>query len=307
MKDILNRIKRSQVDSRDNFDSLIRTLAFRRSYSRRKAAREIQISSPVDVEMFKNKGLVNYKSDYLEITPLLDEVYSYCQGLLAANAMSNNNKSGKDYLQHLVRREDFDPSSPVVKLAFNKELVGQVASFLNDFPVIADIALLYSPPASSNTSSKYTGSQLFHMDADDTALCKVWFLLEDVSVDDGPTVVVCKASSRRLARQIGYHKSSRVKNDELITKDLTPGELFTVLGKKKDLIFIDTANCFHYGSRVEKVSKGRFMLMISYSTSFAMEHGFTGSKSPLKLYPTNLVDSNLNSKFRRMLVDSCYF
>jgi hypothetical protein len=145
------------------------------------------------------------------------------------------------------------------------------------------------------------------MDADDTALCKVWFILEDVTMDDGPTVVVRKKTSRVLAKKIGYHKSSRVKQDKLITGELEPSQIFIIVGKKKDLIFIDTANCFHYGSRVGKYSNGRFMLMISYSTSFALEHGFKGTNSPLKAYSTSLIDSQLDSKSRRMLVDSSCF
>lgn len=295
MKITLNRVKRSQVVTRDRIDCLIRLLNLRRSFLRRKAEKLLPTGNANDVNEFRSKGLVTYKDDYLGINTLLDEVYDYCQGLLRTNAIKKQNKSGKDYLQHLVRRGDFDPASPVIRLAFNRELVGQVSRFLGDFPVIADIALLYSPLASVDTSEEFTGSQLFHMDADDTALCKVWFILEDVTIDDGPTVVVSKETSRVLAKKIGYHKSSRVKQDNLITGELEPNQIFTIVGNKKDLLFIDTANCFHYGSRVGKHSNGRFMLMISYSTSFALEHGFHGTNSPLKTYPTYFIDSQLNS------------
>jgi hypothetical protein len=300
-------LKRQTITKRFFIDKFLKVIDLRRWYARKKISESIKFTNSDYLKKFNEWGVVNYQTDFLSINSILDQVFIFCQSKLNDHKNLQQNRSDKSYLQHILRRDDFENKSPVMTLAFNKKVVGLVASFLNDFPVIADIALLYSPPSSQKNSNDFTGSQLFHMDADDTRLCKLWFILEDVSFNDGPTVVVSKMQSKVIAKKLKYRKGGRIKEDSLVTKKLPCEQLITITGEKKSVIFIDTANCFHYGSRVGDTSKGRFMLMISYSTTYALEHGLFGKSSPMAKLSVGEIKSDLNPHMRKMLVDSNYF
>lgn len=300
------RLKYSSLKTRKLLDKTIRLVFIYRHLTRKKAAMQLKSSSPNFKKIFISEGLLRYSEDLLSIKPLVGDVVKECNNLLKNTEILKRNQSNKNYLQHLMRRDDFLPNSSVVTLAFNKQLVGLVADLLDDFPVLADLALLYSPALGSyaNTNESFTGSQLFHMDADDVTLCKVWVLLKDVGTNDGPTVIVKKSKSFEVANAINYRKGGRIKNDQQILDRIQDQDLITILGKAGEVMFIDTAGVFHYGSRVSGGSHGRFMLLISYATSFAVEHGILGRKSPMRNYKIEKVKSDLTHKQKFMLVNS---
>ncbi len=307
MNSLVPMLKKQTITNRFFIDKFLKVINFRRWYVRKKISQSIKFTNVEYLKKFNELGVVNYQTDFLSINSILEQVFIFCQSKLNDQKNLQQNRSSKSYLQHVLRRDDFESNSPVMTLAFNKEVVGLVANFLNDFPVIADIALLYSPPSSQKNSSGFTGSQLFHMDADDTRLCKLWFILEDVSLNDGPTVVVPKTQSKVIAKKLKYRKGGRIKEDSLVTNKLPREQIITITGEKNSVIFIDTANCFHYGSRVGDTSNGRFMLMISYSTTYALEHGLFGKSSPMATLNVDKIKSDLNPHMRKMLVDSNYY
>lgn len=304
MKVIEKRIKELNLKNRHMMNRFLRILNFRRHFLRKKVFSKADNHFSNFVQIFKSVGLIKYDKDFLGIGQLIEQSIKYCNDQLSDDRISRNNKSGKDYLRHILRREDFEPESPVITLAFDKNLIRFVSKLIGDYPVIADIALLYSPPEESAGDIQYTGSQLFHMDADDVTLCKVWVLLKDVGINDGPTVIVKKTKSFEVAKSINYKKGGRIKNDQQLVDKIQDQDLITILGKAGEVMFIDTAGVFHYGSRVSTGSNGRFMLMISYATSFAVEHGVFGRKSPMRHYKFEKVQSDLTHRQKSMLVNS---
>jgi hypothetical protein len=304
MKAVEKRIKGLNLKNRYVINRFLRILNLRRHISRKKVFSITDHKFSECVQVFKSVGLIKYDKDFLDIGELIERSIKYCNDKLRDERVNRNNKSGKDYLRHILRREDFEPESPVITLAFDKNLIEFVSNLLGDYPVIADIALLYSPPEDSAENIQYSGSQLFHMDADDVTLCKVWVLLKDVGINDGPTVIVKKSKSFEVAKSINYKKGGRIKNDQQIVDKIQDEDLITILGKAGEVMFIDTAGVFHYGSRVSSGSNGRFMLMISYATTFAVEHGVFGRKSPMRNYKIEKVQSDLTHKQKLMLVNS---
>lgn len=297
-------VKNTTVKTRRLIDKVIRFLFIKRHIDRKRAAQSIRFNSTIK-QSFQIDGFYCYSQDFLNIKNLLEEVVKECNSILARNEVFEQNRSGKDYLRHLMRKNDFVPSSNIMSLALNKKLIGLVADFLDDFPVLADIALLYSPPSENALVNKatFTGSQLFHMDDDDNSLCKVWLLLKDVELKDGPTVLIKKQKSLELASKTKYRKGGRIKKDADLIGYTDDSDLVKIIGKSGDVVFLDTAGVFHYGSRVLSGSSGRFMLMISYSTSFAMVNGVAGQKTTLPNYPINEVNSELNRIQRLMLIN----
>ena len=296
-------LKRRTISERNFLDLMLRFYDFRRSFSRKRSGKKIALGRSALKRIFTTDGVLPYKVDELGIADLIKDTVQYCNKQLGGTDALSQNRSGKDYLRHVMRRDDFPQDSPVIRLAFDRNVVALVADLIGDYPVISDIALLYSPAQAPNLHERFTGSQNFHMDADDNVLCKLWVILQEVTTTDGPTVIVKKHASTRIAKALKYKKGNRIKDDSIVTSLTNDGDIVEITGTPGDVVFINTAGVFHYGSRVSGESKGRFLLMISYSTSFAMEHGILGKDSPMKRYITENVKSELTSKQKVMLVD----
>jgi hypothetical protein len=300
MNKFLDKLQYQTVSRRVKIDSVLRLLDFRRNRSRRGAATVLGRVEGVDVSQFKREGLMALPIGNFEKTVL--HVIEYCEKIYKESATFEN-KTKKNYLRAIYKDLDFEPSSPILELAFHKEIVSIVARCINDFPVLANIALYYSPPSNGETELQFEGSQLFHMDEEDNTLCKLWLLIDNVSESDGPTVIIKKDRSSEIASKLRYKKGQKISSDDKLLKNILDSDLLSITGSKGDIFLLDTAGVFHYGSRVSGDSKGRYMLMISYSTSFNLDHGLFGRSSRLKSLDILKVKTDLNSQQRKMLVD----
>jgi len=300
MKKVLDKLQYQTVSRRIKIDSILRLLDYRRNISRRRAATLLSKIERVDVSQFKTDGLMALPT--VGFGKIVSDVIEYCEKIYK-ESVTFENKSKKNYLRAIYQDLEFDPSSPILELAFHKDIVPIVAQCINDFPVIENIALYYSPPSNSETELQFEGSQLFHMDAADKTLCKLWLLIDNVSESDGPTVIIKKGKSSEIASRLRYKKGQKISSDGELLKYVLNSDLLSITGSKGDIFLLDTAGVFHYGSRVSGNSKGRFMLMVSYSTSFNLDHGLFGRSSRLKSLDIIKVKTELNSHQRKMLVD----
>lgn len=306
MKIILDKLQYQTVTRRGKIDFILRLLDYKRSIARRKEASLLSRETVGGATKFKNDGIIKIQIRNQDSEKTINSVIEYCEKIYNDSIVFEN-RSKKNYLRAVRKDLEFDPTSPIMQLAFNKEIVSIVAQCLNDFPVLANIALFYSPPSIADAVSQYEGSQLFHMDEEDVSLCKLWLLIDNVSESDGPTVIIKKNKSFEIANKIAYKKGQKIPSDDKILGMIKESDLLSVTGKRGDVYLLDTAGVFHYGSRVSDVSDGRYMLMISYSTSFNLDHGLLGRTSRLKSINISAVKSDLNSKHRKMLVDGSVY
>jgi hypothetical protein len=306
-KKVIDKLQFQTVRNRQFLEFILRYLDYRRSRSRILEVSNLEFYNEVSLSEFQTEGVTKLDPKNLGLTEIVNDVILECDRILAEDKNYQVNRSKKNYLQAIKTNLDFDPNSSIFQLAFSKELISCVAHLIEDFPVLANIALLYSPPSQDAQVKNFSGSQLFHMDEEDTKLCKVWLFLEDVDIEDGPTVVLKKYLSYKIASKLNYRKGEKIEKDEKILGLITKNDLITITGKKGDLLALDTAGSFHYGSRTTSKSKGRFMLMICYSTSFNLDHGILGRNSVFKNFDFSKINSKLSDRHMNMLVDSSIF
>lgn len=306
MSKLLDKLQFQTIENRKKIDKVLRLLDYRRSLARKQAANLLGEVHEVEVSEFLKDGHLNLLSDSELLPNDLSTVVEYCKKTLSTVGLENN-KSKKEYLKAILKDFDFEDHLPILELAFNKNIIKVVAKYLNDFPVLANLALFYSPPSSNQLLENFSGSQLFHMDEEDITLCKFWLLINDVSESDGPTVILNKKVSSRIAKSIKYKKGQKIKSDQKLIELIEDESLMPITGKSGDVHLLDTAGVFHYGSRVSNNSKGRYMLMFSYSTSFNLDHGLFGRKSRLKNLDTSEIITQLNPKQTKMLLDSSVY
>ena len=182
------------------------------------------------------------------------------------NYLSNKQKNDKSYFRELTNLQDYSSNSPEFKLATDPQLIKSVASYLNCSPVLLNITAVHSPKSTEKHSEVFSGSQLFHRDADDIRVLKVWIFCSDVTSETGPTVLVPANQSENIAQKIKYKQGSRA-NDRSVLEEISP-KLNSAIGSIGTQYATDTARSFHYGSRTG-TSNDRLVLMFHYVSPYS--------------------------------------
>jgi hypothetical protein len=180
--------------------------------------------------------------------------------------LNNKQKNDKSYFRELTNLRDYEVNSPELQLATDPKLIKSVANYLNCSPVLLNITAVHSPKSLVKGSEVFSGSQLFHRDADDTRILKVWIFCSDVTNHTGPTVLINAKQSEEIARSINYKQGSRA-NDKSVTEEFSP-ELNFAIGPRGSQYATDTARLLHYGSRTG-ASADRLVLMFHYVSPYS--------------------------------------
>ena len=236
----------------------------------------------------------------------LKELYlEFDQIKLAVEDVINKkkNKIGtKEYLQNILRVDDEENIRRFLNFFLNQKIVSIVESHLDELPLLTELKVLYSP---SNFNNQHTGSQLYHRDFDDTKIVKIFINLVDVDLNTGPLEIIKLEKSERIKTKI---KKNYDLHSDLIDKYVDhKNDKYVFVGKKFDCLFVDTASCYHRGSR--KSLNDRYVLYANFSSrsSFRFPPIFLKSKDPdiAEYHSPMLKYSNLISKEKSKFLINC--
>lgn len=165
-------------------------------------------------------------------------------------------ESGAPFV-NLMQDDDITVDNPVMQLAFSKEIFDVATDYFGGHFIMDSIQVLYSWP----TEGDLRESQMWHKDYGDSKSFHAIVYLNDVLDDkDGPFVFVDKKDTRRIAHSPIIRRIS----DAQFAKELGPGKVHSFKGKAGDVVMVDPAACYHYGSRC---SKARLAIFITFNTS----------------------------------------
>ena len=182
--------------------------------------------------------------------------------LLQQSAKERANSFGFEKLKNvpfvdLLTYDDFrNPLNPFIQFAFSEHVLPKAVAYFKGKPRLLHVALNLSLPMTNN---KLIESQLWHVDFDDSKLLRVVLYLSDVDESAGPFTLVSKLTSRRIRSLLFVQRLT----DQMLEKKVQSSEKLCAIGKSGTLLFVDTANCFHQGSRC---TKARLALFITFST-----------------------------------------
>jgi hypothetical protein len=158
---------------------------------------------------------------------------------------------------NLMQDADITADNPVMKLAFSKEIFDVATDYFGGHLIMDSIQVLYSWP----TSGKLRESQMWHKDYGDSKSFHAIIYLNDVLDEkDGPFVFIDKKDTRK----IGLSPFVRRIADSRFAKELGTGKIRIFKGKAGDMVMVDPATCYHYGSRC---SQPRLAIFITFNTS----------------------------------------
>ena len=210
------------------------------------------------------------------------------------------NNNSKNYLQSVLSKNDFSPSDPIINLAMNDYFARAASSYLGIVPIIGQIQLWYSP----NNGLCDEGSQFFHLDYADVKQFKVFIMLDDIDDNTGPLTFITAEDSKIIANKINYklsNKEIRVP-DNIIENLVDKNDWIKATGSKGQVLFIDTCNCMHFGSR--NGTKPRRILMIQYISpfSFTLPLKYKGNTFLSDIFNNNKADFDNLTDYKKLLL-----
>jgi hypothetical protein len=155
---------------------------------------------------------------------------------------------------------DLDSNSIFVRFALQPSVQKLVCSYFdNKVPYLAEVSLILSH---SNGYEQWTDSQLWHLDRSDSKTILLWVYLSDVNTDEeGPFTYLPVDASRKVKNTFF---PTRVSDEAVVAAGLG-AETKKVYGPRLKSFYIDTARCYHLGSRLKGDAK-RFVYLATFIT-----------------------------------------
>jgi hypothetical protein len=154
-------------------------------------------------------------------------------------------------LQHGPLRSD----NPYVAFAIQDSVVSVLAQVYGELPQLDSVQVYLS----KGSDAKYTASQLWHRDHDDTRVIKLYIYLRDVAGEaDGPFTFVPGPASDRLGRSLRTRR-----RDEEIRQRVEPTLIKQMVMPRLSVFMVETSRCVHMGSRLHPGHE-RLMYMATF-------------------------------------------
>ena len=201
---------------------------------------------------------------------------------LINNQIKVNNLKKKhrdDSLNTIIKSENFNEKSEVFEFVTSDFILKVVSKYLGYIPLLTHISVWWSP----NDKIYEQSSQFYHLDHEDYKQIKGFLFLTDIDEESGPLNAISSNQSSIIQKEISYNMESQNKRvldstiSELNKKNMNKFITKEFLGKKGDLLLMDTSKCFHFGSR--KSTKERLILSFQFITPFAYHLRWNWMKS----------------------------
>lgn len=241
------------------FEKVRQTLSLPTMLRRRAAARELAVQPPFTIDRERGfrvfpPGAFPETEDIVVATRHLGQEID-----LTRPGLSKKARSG--FMVPLLEPSAVDVQSPFLRLALRPDVIAAVSTYLGSVPVIAHLQVYYSAAGADEARS----SQLFHCDADATTQVKIFVLCSEVTPSNGPLTLLDARTSRMVRHRLGYHFGGKIK-DRRLASLVTAADHHPIVGPPGTVCFVDTTQCFHFGSRVEQGVAPRLVTMIQYLT-----------------------------------------
>jgi len=154
------------------------------------------------------------------------------------------------------------------------EILGPVARYLGMIPVLRNVLICFSP---AERLAHDNVSQSFHRDENDYRMMKVWLYVDEVDEESGPLHVISADKShevyaRLVKDRIIDRKGAKVADDKIYQyADRT--DVVSLVGPAGTVVFSDTANAYHFGSRPGR--RHRLVVMFYFVTPFSPDFGWS--------------------------------
>jgi hypothetical protein len=164
----------------------------------------------------------------------------------------------------LLKTEDW---KSVVDFAALPQIVGIVAEYLQQIPVLSVVSFVYTMPGTG-----LIGSQLFHCDMNHARQLHLVVPIEEIDDQSGPFSFFPGDTTEKVLRQLNYRQGRL--SDADVFRVVDPEKLLRANGPPGSAFFINPARCLHFGARAS--TKTRLMLILNYTCYNEGAEGLSG-------------------------------
>ena len=204
--------------------------------------------------------------------PHLDRVLEQAGQIVRERGGKQHSETQQPFLRSLLFPGDLEKYPAILDFILSSQVLAIAARHLKTVPVLSKtlppgVRFMESNVAlDPDWAGPVRESQLYHLDIHDTPLVYVLLLVEDVTDESGPWTFLPASTSARATAALRYRqprKGYRV-TDEQMYAVVDPKEAISFTGKRGSVLFIDSSECFHFGSR--RSIRPRFQLMYGLTT-----------------------------------------
>jgi hypothetical protein len=227
--------------------------------ARRGLARDIATELPADLVVNSADG---HRVLAAAAIPDVSEVCEIGYSIIRESSLEDGEAAGQKKFSRFRVAED-EQRRALLRLGLDRRLLAMVSSYFGVVPVITEADFYCSYPV----EGPYTKSQLWHCDDDAGDVLKLFIYCDDVTNADGPFELVAPDDSRRVRSAIGYRYAGRRYrvSDETMQRYVPDERIVSLVGKRGTAFVVDTAHCFHRGSRIREKQRHRVAAMICYA------------------------------------------
>lgn len=160
--------------------------------------------------------------------------------------------------------EDLRENPALLNFGVHPGVISGIARYMGCLPILHYVEIWIS----SATDGEMASSQFLHCDADDQRNSSLFLYASDVDERSGPVTAIRGAASDRIRAGVKYRyggKGYRVADADA-DRFMAPYKEVRLTGQKGTLAVVDTARCFHQGSRVEPEGTPRVVAIFRYLT-----------------------------------------
>lgn len=190
--------------------------------------------------------------------PLSNETVSVLNQMARKRADQNRHRTANNYpFIDLLQTDDFtNPANPVLDYMFSEPLLSAASWYFNGRPRLTRCFLALTKP---NPKRDWKTTQLWHVDSDDFKMLRVMLYLSDVDEQTGPFMFVPKSESPAIGRFWAPRMT-----DAQFYRICDQSHVKRFVGPPGSMLFIDSAKCFHCGSRA--IDNERLALVVTFTT-----------------------------------------
>lgn len=230
-------------------------------------------SSTIILEKFRNK--LKKKTGYLRIKlndEQIREAIKYCKKKYSPKKIKEINKNKKKDFYLYTTKIDPYKNKPLMALATNKKIISIISDYMGTIPILFYVGVWYTRPINDSNSQ---GSQLFHFDREDFLQIKLFIPIEPIKNNSGPMNVISANDTSYFVKkkfmQLNIVNKKDRFPDEQINSTFKQQVVKKLTAKIGELIFVDTTNCLHFGSR--NCDKGKYHITLQYLTPYSRKLG----------------------------------
>ena len=263
--------------------------------------------------LIAENGIPQGKINKIENGYCIDDSHSlpYLQDLLAdtdkiiaeRGGMAKRKQKLRPFFRNIILPEDAENFPSILNFITSSEVITTVCNYTNHVPTLSNytpegIRLVESNIKYDDAREKgYRGSQLFHQDPYDYKVVYVIVALKDITHECGPFSFFAEDISNQARQKLGYRgKGCKYRiSDEEMYHVVDKNHLKEFCCPAGTVLFFDSSNCFHYGSR--DCVMPRFMMMYALFSPCRADFDTIFHRNRIE-YPVKKEDS----KLRKMII-----